>query len=49
MGTTFLNEKEGIKKVEDEIFTLLFVNVHHKELYTAFEEAIYSTIEDYRN
>lgn len=31
------------------MFTLLFVNVHHKELYTAFEEAIFSVIEDYRN
>ena len=49
METTFLNEKEGIRKAEEEMFTLLFVNVRHKELYTAFEEAIFSVIEDYRN
>jgi ubiquitin carboxyl-terminal hydrolase 25/28 len=35
--TTFINNKENIRKVEEEMFTLLYVNVRNKELYTAFE------------
>jgi hypothetical protein len=32
---TFLNEKENINKTEEELFSLLFVNVKHRELYKA--------------
>lgn len=47
--TTFINDKEGIRKSEDEIFSLLYANVRFHELYTAFEEVIVSTIDDYKN
>jgi hypothetical protein len=35
--------------VEEEMFTLLYVNVRNRELYSAFEEVIVSSIDDYRN